>query len=418
MASPTGFKWGIYDERYYNADSLLLFDSLVAGGAFGTSFSNYYRDIIRGTGYSFSEKDNARMEEERRNNDDLVTKLIRAYKDSHIDNPPQDISLYTDVGERMAARVGVDDWREIDVSPSGHPELAELYSLMEDCAYALSFTTKMDQNRRDAEAKLKAIAANIATPAAENGGLPVQDGSCVVGWKNIPGYDMIRQSLKGGTSIKVELSTDNFSSGECDIHFASSASARARFLVFFKGAAEHGREYDFSKYAAADSTVKASIAFDGITFISATPAELSADNKQGWFNSSILSEIARNSVSLDTGYKFVSSEFKPDEVFGKDGKLCRLRTFVISQQPSLHLEFAKFSCDEMKEFFTQEASASFSILGGVISGSRSSGYSFKNYSYSESEQKVSVDIVPPDVESGTMFERTAFLLGGVVEHYE
>ena len=78
----------------------------------------------------------------------------------------------------------------------------------------------------------------------------MQGGSCVVGWKNIPGYDMIRQSLKGGTSIKVELEAKKFSGEECDIHFADFASVRARFLVFFKGAAERSREYDFSTYAA------------------------------------------------------------------------------------------------------------------------------------------------------------------------
>lgn len=131
-----------------------------------------------------------------------------------------------------------------------------------------------------------------------------------------------------------------------------------------------------------------------------------------------MQEAAAKTGKDATGYRLHGSEFKPEELFGPDGRLRRLKTFVISQQPQIDLHFSKFNYSDMQEIFTQGTDVEFSFFAGLIKGCHNNDYTFENYNYNEKEQTLDVSIVPARIgDTGAAGKQTAFVLGGVAEYY-
>lgn len=152
--------------------------------------------------------------------------------------------------------------------------------------------------------------------------------------------------------------------------------------------------------------------------LGAIPTPLTENNAKGWFAPDILRDAAIKSKTDSTGYRLHGSEFNPDTLFGKNGTLKRLKTFVISQEPEIKLQFHNFNVSSMKEIFNTSSNVSFSLLGGLVRGTINHNYTLQNESYDSQSQTLSVTISPTPIgESGSIGKQTAFVLGGVAETY-
>ena len=415
---PAGFNYDV-KEQYYNADSLSAFDSLVVQtnnipGLSGT-FSTLYKNVVGNLEYGFSSEDEKLLNQEQTKQAQLVGQIVDAYKASGLDDDPDPYASVMYIIQRIKEVTGT-DYLHFDAKT--YPQLATLCSLLSKYACAGTFTYKMQNAWSLADDRMNAIIANITSPNGDNGGIKTDSKTYSIGWDKIPEFAQILASLQGDSSISVSMSTDNFTSGSSDLHFESDVKFRMPFNFFFNMSVDHGHSYDLSKYTEAGSGLDVTVTFKGITVLAAVPTQLSNDNAKGWFALDIMKEAAEKSGKDATGYQLHGSEFKPEDLFGTNGQLRRLKTFVISQQPQIDLHFSKFDYSDMQEIFTQGTDVEFKFFGGLIKGTHNNDYTFENYSYNEAEQTLNVSIVPARIgDTGTAGKQTAFVLGGVAEYY-
>lgn len=415
---PAGFNYAV-KQQYYNADSLSALDCLVTETdgipSLSDSYSTLYKRVMDSLEYSISDSDKARMNEEETAHGALVGKIINIYKETGLDEIPKS---YPDIMYIMKRIKEVTGTSYLDVDFREYPNLSELCRNLSEYARLGVFTAKMQNIWSSAYDRMNAILKNINNPTEENGGLLTSVGTYTIGWDKLPETERLRADLKQGNSVTLSLSTDNFSQSSSDLHFDSSVSVRLPFSWFFDLTVNNKTSYDLSNYAQHESSLKITIKFNGITTFGAVPTPLAANNKKGWFAGDILKDAAVKSGQDTTGYQLHGSEFNPKTLFGKNGQLKRLKTFVISQQPEISLHFSKFDCSSIKDIFTSSTGVSFSILGGLIRGNANNNYSFSNYNYDSQAQTLDVSIIPAPIgDSGSIGKQTAYVLGGVAETY-
>lgn len=415
---PAGFNYAV-KQQYYNGDSLSTLDSLVTTTdgipTLSSSFSNLYKRVIDNMEYGFSSSDLNLMSQEETKQAALVGTICNAYNESGLDEPPVPYPSVMYIMKRVKEVTGTD---YLNVDLKEYPNLAQLCRCLSEYARLGVNTTKMENAWSKADDRLNAISNNVSYPGDGNGGIMTSASSYNIGWDKLPETDQLLMQLKSGSNISLSVELDNIDESSSNLHFESGVTAKVPFNWFFHMTVNHEHEYDLSKYAKSESKLSVNVSYSGVTTLAAVPKQLSADNKLGWFDGSILKEAADKSGKDLTGYKLHGSEFDPGRTFGKNGELQRLKTFVISQQPAIKLKFSNFNCEQMQEVFSQKTDISFSIFGGLIKGKHNNDYSFSNYHYDSQLQTIEVEIIPAPIgESGAIGKQTAFVLGGVAESY-
>lgn len=415
---PAGFNYAV-KQQYYNADSLSTLDSLVTLTdeipTLSGAFSSLYKNVIGNLAYGFSTSDLAMMNQEETSQAALVGTIINNYQQSELDDYPKEYPSIMYIMKRIKEVTGT-DYLHVDMKV--YPNLARLCRSLSEYARLGVFTKKMENAWNDADDRMNAINNHISCPSDVNGGIKTDGNTFNIGWDKLPETAQILAELKQGSTVSFSLSTSNISESTSSLHFENSAVVKIPFSWFFNVKVNHESSYDLTKYARHESQLAISITFKGITTLGSIPQLLTANNEKGWFASDILVEAAAKSGKDTTGYQLHGSEFDYKILFGRNGKLKRLKTFVISQQPVIELHFSKFDCTQMKEFFKENTGVSFSFFGGIISGSHNNSYSFSNYNYDEQKQTLDVSIIPAPIgDSGSIGKQTAFILGGVPETY-
>lgn len=414
---PPGFNYAV-KQQYYNADSLSTLNSLVITAddipALGGSFASLYKNVIGNLEYGFSTADLKKMKEEETKHGAMYGTIINLYKESGLDDAPDDYPTIMYIMKRIKQETGMD---YLHVNFKEFPNLAPLCRNLSEYARLGLFTAKMQNVWDAADNRMNAIIHNITNPSESNGGIKTGNSAYSIGWEKLPETEQLLASLKSGSSVKFSLSAKGFSERNTTVHFENNVKAKIPFNWFFKVNVNQD-SYDFSSYTKQESELSISITYTGLTTLGAVPQPLSDNNLKGWFANDILLEAAEKSGQDTTGYKLHGSEFDPGRLFGRNGQLRRLKTFVLSQQPMITLHFSKFDSDKLKKVFSQKTDVDFSLFGGLISGSHRNGYSFSEVTQNEEKQTLDVTIKPDPIgESGSLGKQTAFILGGVAETY-
>lgn len=415
---PAGFPYAV-KQQYYNADALSVLNLLLteADGipAFGSPFSSLFLDVINNLEYAFSTSDQALMNQEETAQASLVGTIINEYKQSELDDTPQDYPGILYIIKRIKEVTGT-DYKNVNFEE--YPTLSALCRNLNEYARLGKYTAKMESAWNIADDKMRAITEHITNPSIENGGIKTDANTVSIGWLQLPETGTLLHDLQSGSTISFSFSARDFHDESSTLYFTSGVTAHIPFSWLFDLHVEHEHEYDLSKYARNESKLSFTITYKGVTTLSAIPATLSDSKQTGWFAGDILNAAALNSGKDATGYKLHGSQYNPATLFGENGQLKRMKTFVLSQQPEITLSFSKFDCSAMQQIFTQSTDVTFSILGGLISGEHNNDYSFTEYSYNEQEQTLTVKIVPTPIGSvGSIGKQTAFVLGGVAEYY-
>lgn len=411
VSYPAGFDYQI-KKQYYSKDSLAVLDTLVVESegiyGLGQSYSSLYHELIEKLVYDFSSDAKEIMKEEEQAQNAMVGKIIKEYQNTYIydDNPYPSIR---DIMNRIKEETGSS---YMDINEKEYPDLAALCRQLKEYTRLAVQTGKFENEWSTADDRLNAIIQNITEPTEENGGIKTSSSQYNIGWEQLP--TSLLDKLKSGNSVNISFSSSDFNGSNSTLHFESKVQARVPISWLFNIKAENEHSMDFQEYAGNDSVLEVSITFNGVTTFSAVPMGLSNNNKTGWYAADIIRDTSSNSGKDVTGYK-LNGDVNRDKYFGKNGALKRLKTFVIAQEPVVHLHFSKFNCSDMEKFFHQNTKVKFSILGGLISsGTHENDYTCTEYSYNEERQTIDVTLNPPEI--GDM--EVAYILGGVVEEYQ
>ena len=414
---PAGFNYHVMHNDYYNSESLKCLDTLVdvKDGIpyLNTGYSTLYKRVMEKIHFNISKEDLLRINQEANRQEALVTSIIKSYKQSDIDEEPMKNPTVGKIMERIKKFTGTSYY---DVDLREYPYLANLCNLLTEFTRKATFTSKIQRASDRAGACLDAIIKHINNPDDDNGGLKTEDGFAC-GWDNIKEPAQLLDELEGSKSIKITVSANNFHEKSSSLNLKNDVKVDVPVNWFFNLGAEHEDEYDISKFAKNGAEMSITVIYDGVTLVPANPTKVSPNNKEGWYDETILDEVAAKTGKDVTGYQLVDSEFDVETLFGEDGKLRRMRTLVISQHPIVRVTFKKFDCSELKKKFDETTDVEFSMFGGIISGHHKNSYSISECKYDKSSESLDVTFMPrPLGSSGTALSQTAYVIGGVVDY--
>jgi hypothetical protein len=419
---PAGFNYGIRygNNNYYNAATLGDLDSTVTPIA-GLSqlalgnerLSTLYVQVLESTIFGFSQADQKLMNDEDTAAQAQISSVLTEFENAggvYSDPLPFGGKLQ-DVFSQLTKAYG--SIENIPATMSGLRNAMATYADATRNSYNLHARSTRATTRLD-----KAI-ANAKSPSKNNGGQQVGDSSYYVGYtpEKLPSANQLIGALQSADNVvSLSLGASNFSSQSASLSIDNKASFTIP-MGFFSLSVSHSSEFDYSTYMHEDSQMQIDMRYPGVTLVAASPSVLSADEATGWFAEDILLEIADKSGHDATGYQLHGSEFKADGLFGKGGRLSRLKTFVISQPPTVTMTMHKVDVSSVSSFFKTSNTAKLSLLGFITLGEHSDSYQVSSVTSDAASESISVTFGPPAV-SGTipLDQQVAYVLGGVASY--
>lgn len=419
---PAGFNYGITygPNAYYNQATLEDIDTLLGVGSTGqleltgAGFSNLYAQIMQAVTFSFSQQDQATMNRQDTAASAQVASILTEFTNAGgtFSNPLPLGGKLQDVFDQLTAQFGSLD--KLPPSLNSLRNAITAYQAMAADSYAL-------HNRWwAATARIQAALQNATKPSASNGGQQVSATDYYVGYtpSKLPSANALLGALAtSSNALKVALDLSKFTSTSSQLQVAGGSSFEIPIADVLGISLGGSASYDLSRYASSQTSLTMEMVYPGVTLFASTPSVLSADNKTGWYANDILQEVAAKTGQDATGYKLQGSEFDVNELFGRGKAFSRLKTFVISQQPTITLTFTGADVSRVTSDLKVGASLKVSLLGLFTLGSASGSYAVQKVDADSSAGTVTVTFGPPQV-SGTipLQQQVAYVLGGVASY--
>ncbi|MFI2185622.1 hypothetical protein [Streptomyces sioyaensis] len=422
ISYPSGFNYGITygNNAYFNQATLQDIDTLlgVASNGMmdltGASFSTLYTQIMPGVTFSFSQQDSARMDKQETAASSQVTSIVTEFANAGgtFSNPLPFGGRLQDVFNQLNKQ-----WGALDKLPDG---LSALRNAIGSYKSAAGDSYALRNRYYAATARIAASLDNTLHPSTTNGGMEVDASHCYVGYtpNKLPSANQLLGSLNTvDNAVSVQINLSSFKSDASDLSISGSTDFTIP-LADVLGISVNGSEsYDLSRYTSSLSDVTIDITYPGVTMFPSLPSALSADNTTGWYANDILQEVAVKTGQDATGYKLQGTEYDIEQLFGPGKAFSRLKTFVISQQPTITLTFTGANESRITSDLEVGASMSLSLFDLFELGSVSGSYSVKSVDTASSSGTVTVAFGPPQV-SGTipLQQQVAYVMGGVAAY--
>jgi len=410
MNVPNGFYWGIQfgPNNYYNSKALNQMNLQPINGSNniltvgGADFITTYNGILNNIAYVFSEADQKEMATEEQNASSQIQAVINSWET--VTGTPITTAEITASGCFPATKLGYIDFQvqkrwegNIDKIPSSLNSFKVAYQTYQVDAQVVF---------RLQSASAVAIQTDATTYNAPFGPFPTQN-------KINSGL----QTLKN--SAKIEMSLSDFSSESTSLKVSGGAGISIPVLDFFSVDIGGGASYSLDTYTSSSSTVQMSLSYEGVTFVSAplTAANMSTDNKTGWYDNDILTQAIGNTDKSKTGYALLGSTYPVDKYFGKGGEFARVKTWVISQQPKISMKFCSANTSKITSHFQESSSVSVKLFGIFNIGSASQSYEVTKVDTHSESGCVTVEMGPSKVIGTTPAnDTTAYVVGGVASY--
>ena len=422
VSYPAGFNYGITygANAYYNRATLQDIDTLLAVGSNGQldlsggGFSNLYSQLMQAVTFSFSQADTAKMNQQDKAASAQIASILTEFNSvggTYSSLLPFGGKLQ-DVFNQLTKLYGSLD--NLPDSLNALRNAITTYKSLAGDSYAL-------HNRYyAATTRIAAASQNTVSPSINNGGQEVDTNSYYVGYtpNKLPSDNQLIGWLNtASNAIKVSITLKHFSSNSSQLSISGGTSFEIPIADILGISVNASASYDLSRYTSSSSNVTMDITYPGVTLFPATPSALSADNKTGWYANDILQEVATKTGQDATGYKLQGSEFDVSTLFGTGKTFSRLKTFVISQQPTITLTFTGVDTHKITSDLQVHASVNVTLLGLFSVGSASSTYSVQKVDADSSTGSVTVTFGLPQV-SGTipLQQQVAYVLGGVASY--
>ena len=419
VSYPSGFNYGITygSNSYWNEATLQDIDTLLGvsgnGGLelTGGGFSGYYARLLPAVTFSFSSADNALMNQQDTAAQAQIASVLTEFTNANgvFSNPLPFGGKLQDVFNQLNK-----DFGSLSNLPSSLNALRNAITAYQSIAgdsYALH------NKYWAATAYLNAAIANVDKPTAANGGMQVDASNYYVGYtpNKLPNDNQLIGGLNtAANAVSVDIALSNFSSTASELKISGSAGFSVPIAEIISFSMNASVSYDVSKYTSSSSAITMNITYPGVTVFASLPSILSTDNTTGWYANDILQEVVANTGKDITGYKLQGSEYNIGNVFGPGKIFSRLKTFVISQQPTIKMIFTGSDINDITSDFTVNASAKIDLLGLFTLGSVSGSYNVQNVDTKSLAGSVIVTFGPP-AASGTipLQQQVAYVLGGV-----
>jgi len=419
---PSGFNYGITygNNAYYNRATLQDIDTLLAVSSSGqldltgAGFSNLYAQILPAVTFTFSQQDTATINKQDEAASAQIASILTEFSNAGgtFTNPPPFGGKLQDVFNQLSTQFGSLD-KLPDTLNALRNAIASYKSLAGD-SYAL-------HNRYyAATARIAAALANTLKPTASNGGQQVDANSYYVGYtpNKLPSANQLIGSLNTvKNAVKVHIDVSSFSSTSSKLSISGGTSFDIPIADVLGISVSASASYDLARYTSSSSQVTIDINYPGVTLFGSIPSALSADNSTGWYANDILHEVAAKTGQDITGYQLQGSEYRIDELFGRGKAFSRLKTFVISQQPTISLTFTGANASLIASDLQVNTSVKLDLFGLFTIGSVGGSYSVQKIDTESQSGSVTVTFGPPQV-SGTipLQQQVAYVLGGVASY--
>lgn len=419
---PAGFNYGITygSNAYYNPATLKDIDTLLGISSSGqleltgAGFSNLYAQILPAVTFNFSQADQQTMNAQDTAASSQIASVLQEFQNAggNFSTPLPLGGKLQDVFNQLTKLYGSLD--KIPDTLNALRNAVASYKASAANSYAL-------HNRQyAATARIAAAVANTVKPDANNGGMQTDNAKFYVGYtpEKLPSANQLLGSLAtASNAVTVAISLSNFSSTNSNFSVSGGTSFNIPIASILNISIGASASYDLSRYTSSSSQVAINITYPGVTLFSSTPSVLSTDNSTGWYAADILEGVIANTGRDATGYQLQGSEFNIPDEFGPGKAFSRLKTFVISQQPTVTMTFSAADVSKITSDLQVGAKINVSLFGIFSLGSASSSYSVQKVETSSQSGSVTVTFGPPQV-SGTipLQQQVAFVLGGVASY--
>ncbi len=425
MSVPSGFYWGIQfgPNNYYNENSLNQINLQAIKGRDGiltvgnANFTTLYNDIMSAIVFGFSTADQKALNQADADASSQIQHVIVSWE--------RDIGRISEEQLKSAfpsTKLGYiqlwvqkhlgGDVNKIPMTMQGFKMAYRTYQVSAPVSNRL--TTESAQ----AMLRLNAARANSLTPSETNGGLQTDATAYYQSFGPFPTQNNINRGLqKLSNNVSVHLGLTNFSSKNCHLSVDGNAGISIPYLDFMKIDLGRGSQYTVDRYASSETTLQISIKYEGVTFVDAplTDAKLSSDLKTGWYANDILLQAIENTKQAKTGYSLQGSQYPVSEYFGAGKKFSRVKTWVLSQQPTISMRFFRADYSAIVNDFKKHASLGITLFGIFGIGKVKESYEVKKVDNTSEAGCVTVEMGPSKVvgSTGPADTSTTYVVGGV-----
>ena len=273
--------------------------------------------------------------------------------------------------------------------------------------------------QNQATREFQAAQSNSQNPIAANGGIQTGPTTYYVGWSGLPTNNQILGGLQSSSKVSINTKASNFSSTSTNLTVSGSTGFTVPIFDLIEFGIKGGVSYDMSKYTESSSSLDMTLVYPGVTIVQANPAPLAADYKAGWYDQSLLQSIIAGSNAPNiSGFKIDSnSQWNVHDTFGEGKKFSRLKTFVISQYPTITMVFEAGNSSAITSDFKENASLNVKLFGLFSIGSVDQSYQVKKVDTTSAAGKIIVTLAPPDIKGTVPLNaQVCYVLGGVADY--
>ncbi|HEY4336072.1 MAG TPA: hypothetical protein VGM89_09245 [Puia sp.] len=422
VSYPSGFHYGITygNNAYYNSATLRDIDSLLGvadNGQLqltGAGFSGLYAQLLPAITFTFSQADLDRMNKQDAAAAGQIASVISEFSNAGgtLSNPLPFGGAIQDIFNQLIKQFG--SLANIPNTMNPLRNAIAAYQSLAGDSYA------MHNRYYVATAALAAALKNITAPSAANGGMQTSASTFYDGYSPdlLPSANKLIGGLNtSSNAVGVDISLSSFTSTSSNMKIGGGLGFSIPIADILNISIGGSASYSVAKYTSQSSTIKMNLNYPGVTLFAATPSELSTDSSTGWYDNQMLKEVVANTGKDATGFALQGSEFNIGDLFGTGKAFSRLKTFVISQQPTITMIFSAADNESIVKELQVNASASIDLFGLFSLGSVSGSYHVQNVTEDSKEGTVTVTLGPPQA-SGTipLQQQVAYVMGGVASY--
>lgn len=276
---------------------------------------------------------------------------------------------------------------------------------------------KTGQFEQQALNKVKAARAHTVDPAATNGGVQTSDSTWSVAYTGLPDNNSIVASLTDPNrkaAVKVDMQSTDGQTMRIQVDNKDVGAAPNTDLRITVTDPQNRKSMPVDNLMQSATKIEMEILYTGLTVLRTDPVELSANLDTGWFSRSILSDVATKTGHDVTGLYLQGSTFSVDTLFGPGNMLGRVKTFVISQEPTITLKLHGVQAQAAAAQFKTSQAAQIDLGDVLTFGSTGSGAIVHTVN---TQGSVTIVTLGPSTPVGTTpgVDQTAHIIGGVVD---
>lgn len=417
---PAGFNYGITHgpNAYYNAATLNDLDARVSTHpdsgelvlSAGDHFSDLYYNILRVSGYRFSEIDQKTINDANIRAASIVGDVVAAFDAAggQYTDPLPFGGKIGDISDQIVANYGTD----IDNIPSS---LQELRNALIAYKQAAQESYHLLTRKSEVQSKMMTMEKNMKSPNKANGGMEIGNKKYSIGYtpSKLPTASQMVSSLATDTnSLSISCDITDFQEESSSVSIEAHTSIRVSHWFVANMSINNQTSFSLKKYASSLSTVNMKVTFRGITTIASIPSTTSLTGDTNWYDAEMIDQIVNNTGKDKSGVALLSNEYTVND-FGIEKKFAKLKTFVLSQEPEITFTMTNVDVKSLQRDFSSATSVRANLFG-FINISSNSSYTTHSATYNEEARTATITLGAPKPSPSVSLEKQiAYVIGGI-----